>query len=298
MENTVSTGLKTVETVIRENLNESLLSKLGEGDIEEFYRGKFLRSRFGLYLLAGAGIEFSEDMAHCFAGVELVHSASLIHDDMIDSGEIRRGKPSWWRRLGPSSAVIMGDYLFCVALMVLGKVKQRGMQEIFGNKIKEMCEGEFEQACLYRGKQIPLEECSRINRQKTGALFGAIGAVAGDGSEELKPVFEECGYTFGTAYQLLDDLLDEFGEEDHIGKTLGTDERNDKPTPVRIFNGRTAELYDMLEAKIAEPEQLLAAWPGIGESYQAYIDSSIRPFLQRLADNLKAHEQLQTRDAV
>ncbi|MFC1582115.1 polyprenyl synthetase family protein [Planctomycetota bacterium] len=298
MENTVSTGLKTVETVIKANLNESLLSKLGEGDIKEFYRGKFLRSRFGLHLLAGAGIEFSEDMAHCFAGVELIHSASLIHDDMIDNAEVRRGLPSWWRRLGPSSAVIMGDYLFCVALTILSKVKERGMQEVFTGKIKEMCEGEFEQACLYRGKEIPLEECSRINRQKTGALFAAIGAVAGNGSEELKPVFEESGYTFGTAYQLLDDLLDEFGEEDHIGKTLGTDKRDNKPTPVRLFDGRTDELYDRLENMLAEPEQMLAAWPAISQSYHAYTESAIRPFLQRLADNLEARERLQTRNAV
>ncbi|MFH1709190.1 MAG: polyprenyl synthetase family protein [Planctomycetota bacterium] len=284
---TVEQGLHRIRKVIRARLAGSRLVGLDREMQVGFFTGKFLRSRLALGLLGPAAGPLPDDVVHTCAAVELIHNASLIHDDIIDSGGMRRGRPTGWREIGSSSAVIMGDYLFCLAIEQAAEVKNKRMGEVFAMKLREMCEGEFEQTCVCRGRKISAARCLDINRRKTGALFAIVGSVcAGKAKDRVKPL-EEAGYALGTAYQIIDDLIDKFGDERTCGKTLGTDARMAKPTIIMHYAGREQALIALADELLARPRQLLGHWPVMRSGYDAYVDESIRPMLTEIAARIE-----------
>lgn len=279
----IDSAINEIERMILSALTGSRLMDLGTDAMRSFYRGKFLRSRLGLTL---AGERITRDLVTVCSVVELVHSASLIHDDIIDRGQTRRGKPTWSAQLGPSSAVILGDYLFCTGLRLLAGLKSDNLGRVFAAKLQEMCEGEFEQECLFRGQTLTLEQCCEINRKKTGALFAMVSLAAAGDDPQLGPVLEKVGYITGTVYQYIDDLLDEFSTEERTGKTLGSDRRRNKPTAVKACLNREAELINDTRRSLASARESLTPWPHLAAGYDGYIAAWFEPYLNEVVQGL------------
>ncbi len=164
------------------------------------------------------------------AGIELVHAASLCHDDVIDNSWIRRSLPTVWRNTGCNGAILLGDLLISEALDLIGSVEKGAYLRAFIGKIREVCQAEAEAELRWRGRRADEATCLRLARYKTGPLFAFAASVCGGHRQPLSGALEEAGYYIGTAYQLADDLIDVTGNERTVGKTLGLDRSQRKYT--------------------------------------------------------------------
>jgi len=181
--------------------------------------GKMLRSRLIRRLGTASGAS-EASMVKAAAAVEMIHSASLLHDDVIDGATIRRGLPTFWKKRGITGAVLLGDMLLFKALDLVCGLPGGTLVHELVLRSGELCEGESEQEIVMHGLPAELEVCVRIARRKTGALFAFAGVVGGEvfGQAALDAC-REAGYQAGTAYQMADDLLDVSGAEEFAGKT-------------------------------------------------------------------------------
>lgn len=233
--------------------------------------GKMLRTSLAAHLLEdGAGEELVGRVVRACAATELVHSASLLHDDVIDGGSVRRGRPTLWRDIGTNAAVLAGDVFFCEALEEIGTVDDCGCMKAFVRKVKEVCLSEVEQELCVRGRAVEHDRALAVARGKTGPLFSFVALVCAGDDAEKRSVFEEVGYEIGTAYQLADDLLDEKGEG-RAGKTLGTDRLRRKFTlaqttgdPERLIGGHVKRLC-------LSAVDRLRPWPGAQRGIRLYL---------------------------
>ena len=239
-----------------------------------------LRAGLGARLAAHAPAP-PEGVVVAAAAVEMVQAASLIHDDVVDGAEIRRGAPAFWRRYGASGAILTGDLLFCSALELLGSAEGRfGLVLRFAEKVREMCEAETEQKILLKGHRVSRDRCMDIARRKTGPLFAFIAGVCGEGDRDLSAALEEAGYRIGTAYQIADDLLDAVGNEDLAGKTLGTDVKRQKYTlPVLTDDGEgvSAELVSDL---LGAAGNRLGEWPWARNAVTDFVSCDLVPVIR------------------
>ena len=194
--------------------------------------GKRLRPCL-LLLAAKACGEPSEESVRLSAVVELVHTATLVHDDVLDKALVRRHKQTVHERWDVPTSILIGDWLFAHAY----GLANRGSSTIPGRWIadaaKQVCEGEILQGQSIRHFEIGIEEYIQLLEAKTGALCAvscSLGAWSGGGDETACHRLQRFGLKLGTAFQVYDDWLDVWGNQDHAGKTLGTDLSSFKPT--------------------------------------------------------------------
>lgn len=194
--------------------------------------GKRLRPCL-LLLAAKACGEPSEESVRLSAVVELVHTATLVHDDVLDKALVRRHKQTVHERWDVPSSILIGDWLFAHAY----GLANRGSSTIPGRWIadaaKQVCEGEILQGQSIRHFEIGIEEYIQLLEAKTGALCAvscSLGAWSGGGDETACHRLQRFGLKLGSAFQVYDDWLDVWGNQDHAGKTLGTDLSSFKPT--------------------------------------------------------------------
>lgn len=177
-------------------------------DLEKFLKSpsKRIRSVLALLYLRAIGVEVGENQLELLMIVELIHNASLIHDDVIDEEKIRRSQKNINSKFGNKMAIISGDYLLSVVMEKLTRLGKLELFEIFSKTIKEMCEGEILQySNLYK---IPtLEDYLKKTYQKTGSLFEAcvLGCVMLLTSQEVENA-KEFSKNFGIAFQIRDDI--------------------------------------------------------------------------------------------
>ena len=177
-------------------------------DLEQFLKSpsKRIRSVLALLYLRAIGVEVDENQLELLMSVELIHNASLIHDDVIDEEKIRRSQKNINSKFGNKMAIISGDYLLSVVMEKLTRLGKLELFEIFSKTIKEMCEGEILQySNLYK---IPtLEDYLKKTYQKTGSLFEAcvLGCVMLSISQEVENA-KEFSKNFGIAFQIRDDI--------------------------------------------------------------------------------------------
>lgn len=177
-------------------------------DLEKFLKSpsKRIRSVLALLYLRAIGVEVDENQLELLMIVELIHNASLIHDDVIDEEKIRRSQKNINSKFGNKMAIISGDYLLSVVMEKLTRLGKLELFEIFSKTIKEMCEGEILQySNLYK---IPtLEDYLKKTYQKTGSLFEAcvLGCVMLSISQEVENA-KEFSKNFGIAFQIRDDI--------------------------------------------------------------------------------------------
>ncbi|MGZ9812092.1 polyprenyl synthetase family protein [Pseudoroseicyclus sp. H15] len=277
--------------------------------------GKRLRPMLTLGAARMLGYEGSHHL-NLAAAVEFIHTATLLHDDVVDESEQRRGRPTANLLWDNTSSVLVGDYLFARSFQLMVETGSMRVLDILANAAATIAEGEVLQLSASRNLQVTAETYETIARGKTAALFSAAtragGVIAGASEAEEQALFTY-GDALGLAFQIADDLLDYEGD-DGIGKNRGDDFREGKMTlPViravaaadegeRDFWRRTigkgrVEDGDLDEAlRLFEKHGTLAAaradalgWSATAKEALAVLpDSPIRQMLADLADYVVA----------
>ncbi|MCW5963792.1 MAG: polyprenyl synthetase family protein [Bryobacterales bacterium] len=166
------------------------------------------------------------------AVVELIHTATLIHDDVIDEAETRRGDSSTNAIWGNQTAVLAGDWLYMQAFQIALRLRDFHLLDLLISLTQRMVEGELLQARLI-GRMVQREEYLELVDRKTASLFSAcarLGAIAGNATEEEENRLGHFAWNLGMAFQLIDDVLDFTATEDVLGKPVGSDLREGKIT--------------------------------------------------------------------
>ena len=271
--------LASVHEIIAARVGK-LASSLVDLDVSQMMPGKMLRSRLaGRLVENGLGGGGWSDVAQLSAAIELAHTASLCHDDVIDNANIRRGLPSLWCVTGASGAVLIGDILLCEAIELVMETDGGRYLTEFLAKLKEVITAEAKGELMLRGTILDEPTCLELARGKTGPLFAFVSGVCAPGDRALETALAEAGYLIGTAYQLADDLLDRIGNEDLAGKTLGTDQRRGKFT-------LAGDEQDVLHSEVHRLCELavckLAGWDPAEDAIRRYLVEDIQPLFQQL----------------
>jgi octaprenyl-diphosphate synthase len=192
------------------------------------------RLRPGLALLAGGATGgIREEHITLAVIVELIHIATLVHDDVLDEAELRHQIPTSNQRWGNEISVLLGDCLFAHALRLAAGYPTTEVCRRISEATNTVCSGEIVQTQLRFDLDLTVEEYLNIIDMKTGALFAVsceLGAVLNGAPASVVKCMHEYGANLGIAYQIYDDCVDVFGQEQHAGKSLGTDMKKGKLT--------------------------------------------------------------------
>ncbi len=241
--------------------------------------GKLLRSRL-VQALAGATRQPARLQVHAGAAVEMLHAASLLHDDVVDGGTRRRGAPALWVSEGARAAVILGDLLMSLAVESIQQALPDRIPLLVAT-FREMCEAEAEQEFSLLGDDASWDRCVSIARRKTGSLFGFAAACAGGDDERLTAALRHAGYALGTAYQLADDLLDASPDPAAADKTLGTDRLGGKLTAASVAPEDAPPIPEAIAALLQDALAPLTPWPVVEQACRTYIADHLSPLIAR-----------------
>jgi octaprenyl-diphosphate synthase len=253
----IQPDLKSFETRFSRSLRSG--SKYIGACVAHAGKNKGKRIRPALLFLAGRACGALKD-AHTDAAValELFHTATLLHDDVIDEADLRRGAPTHNGRFGNAAAVIFGDYILSCALAAAASEELFACRGSLTDAAKKICEGEVEQVFRRFDLAMTEEDYIRIIRNKTAILFAAgceIGAALAGADEHLQKSLYDYGMELGIAFQIMDDLTDVFGNEKDAGKSLRSDLRKGELTLPFIRLGRSASYAKRVRAIVA-PERI------------------------------------------
>lgn len=187
--------------------------------------GKYLRPALVLITSKIGGHQKPEAVRLAVA-VELIHTATLVHDDIIDDSALRRNQPTVHNVWGREISIVAGDYLYAKAFLLLAGLKDLWINEAFAACAHLMCEGEMKQIEKRSNYLMGEEEYLNIIHQKTAALFQAACVGGSYFAGAPKATIEKLGrygFGLGMAFQIVDDCLDLVGEAEHVGKTMGLD---------------------------------------------------------------------------
>lgn len=220
---------KLIDEQVADCPDEAWLSRLS-GQLSNC-GGKMLRPR--LLLLSGALFGAVTDKhIRVAAIIEMIHNAALLHDDVIDEGEQRRGGPTVNNLWGNESAVLLGDFLLSKVFEMCADLEPEVTGIIAGATVGT-CRGELRQVIQRHNWQLSEAEYIEIITEKTAGLFGScclLGGLMSGASEDEVCALADFGLNLGIAFQITDDLLDITGDESKAGKTLGRDVDKNKPT--------------------------------------------------------------------
>jgi len=224
------------------------------------YQGKRLRPALVMILARASGADLSDvRFPRLGAVVEMIHLATLVHDDVIDEAVLRRRRETVNARWSNYDAVLLGDIVFSRAIRLLGRIgDQRALITLTG-AVSTLCEGEILQNRHRRDADLREETYYRIIEDKTAILYASaceLAAHLGGASDEMVSAFRCYGLELGKAFQIVDDCLDMTGTEREVGKSLGTDLRLGKMTlPLILLREEGGEeCRRLLERIIAAPD--------------------------------------------
>ena len=186
--------------------------------------GKRIRPRLMLLCFVATGGTDLSTLIRPAAAIELVHTASVVHDDINDHGVVRRGRPSVNAMWGRTFALLTGDYLFSKVYELMAPYQD--LNVLFAEATTALVEGETLQATAVKNDNFSQEVYYEIIARKTAALFrvGAIlGAKLSNAADDVVEALGRFGYNIGLAFQIADDILDLVGDETELGKTAGLD---------------------------------------------------------------------------
>lgn len=284
----VAEDLVHVENAIREQAKA--FDPAVEGYVAYVVNTSGKRIRPALSILAG-GATGTPTAEHRKLGVilELIHIATLVHDDIMDGADIRRGIPTASAKWGSTLSVLLGDCLFAHALMLASEFEDPAINRLIAKASSDVCTGEIIQTQRRFDLQLSRDEYFKIIRMKTAALFAAalrIGARLNGASEQVQERMHSFGDNLGAAYQIYDDCLDLVGDEQSVGKTLGTDLEKGKLTlPVlNLIQQATPSQREKLNRLLIEQEPIKTdVLAGIAD-YEGAIDSAIGTAKELLDD--------------
>jgi len=245
------------------------------------------RLRPALVLLAGlsGGAPDREALIQAAAAVEMVHTATLIHDDIIDGSRTRRRQPTFHRRWGTERAVLTGDYLYASAFTVLARLPQPEPLRIMAGVCQQLSRGELLEVEARFRLDLTEQEYLEIIRDKTASLIAGccrVGAVLGGVSGDVAGRLEAFGWNFGLAFQIVDDCLDLTGNPRRLGKSILSDlDKGALSLPIIYLSQslparERAKLFAPLKTRASDPEflkQIARAARAAGSIRRALADA-------------------------
>lgn len=220
----------------KDRLMASILPMAGKLEKAKFSRGRLLMK------VAKENQIDIETASEAALGIEMVHMATLVHDDIIDDAEMRRGESSFRSKVGDKAAILFGDYLFSTAIDQIQQSQTEGCSKLFTKRVHDTCRGESIQDLLLVSAEsdLSLDLLHEVARGKTGALFAFCTEAPlwmnREFSMVVKKAAREIGFLSGLAYQLADDILDITGEENNLGKPVCNDLlKNCMTTPLYLL---------------------------------------------------------------
>ena len=224
--------MKAVDSVIQNSLRSevSLINTIGEHIIAS--GGKRLRPALVL-LSSGMFGEIRSQQHELAAIVEFIHTATLLHDDVVDESQLRRGKSTANHLFGNAASVLVGDFLYSRAFQMMVKLQNMRVMEILSEATNIISEGEVLQLLNVHNADVTEQDYLKVIHFKTAKLFEAaarLGAIMSSASGKDENALASYGMHLGTAFQLIDDVLDLSGNVNQIGKNLGDDLSEGKPT--------------------------------------------------------------------
>jgi len=278
-----------IEALIKASIADSPIHEILTDALPLMVSGKMLRAHLTMALGAATNTPEKQLLAAA-ATVELIHLASLLHDDVIDNGMLRRGAPTFWIEKGTAGAILMGDYLVCRACsLLLNETNERLTSQLL-RCTQKLCEAELTQEFAPPETTPAWDDCMQIARNKTGSLFAFAAYASADERPGLAEALLEAGYEIGTAYQLADDLLDATGDPETSDKTLGNDARQGKNTAISA--GLKVDSLQVINSLIQSSLEGVSSWPEVHASYQQYIVAFFQPVVNSFAANLRNDGEL------
>ncbi len=224
--------MTAVDAVIRRSLHSEVV--LVNQVANYIINGGGKRLRPALVLLsAGAFGSITPTHHQLAAVVEFIHTATLLHDDVVDESAMRRGQATANTMFGNAASVLVGDFVYSRAFQMMVEVQNMRVMEILAEATNIIAEGEVLQLLNVHDADVTDEAYLKVIHYKTAKLFEAatrLGAIVCNASERDEQAMAEYGMRLGTAFQLIDDVLDLSGESTEIGKNLGDDLAEGKPT--------------------------------------------------------------------
>lgn len=277
----------TLTPSAQSNVTALIASDMAAVDIE--IRSKLqsdvpLVKQVGEYIISAGGKRIRPTLAVLFANahgyhgkahhtlaaiIEFIHTATLLHDDVVDESALRRGRQTANALFGNAASVLVGDFLYTRSFQMMVSLQDMRIMEILADATNVIAEGEVLQLLNMHDPDVSEERYLQVIRSKTAKLFEAatsLGALIAGASDADIEAAAEYGRSLGTAFQLIDDVLDYSGNEAEIGKNVGDDLREGKPTLPLIYlmqhgtshqrdlvrecieNGETAKFDDILQA--------------------------------------------------
>lgn len=233
----IDADMKAVDAVVRTKLHSDVPLVCQIADYIVASGGK--RMRPALLLLCAGACGYREGVQHELAAVvEFIHTATLLHDDVVDESSLRRGRETANARFGNAASVLVGDFLYSRAFQMMVGVGNMRVMEVLADATNVIAEGEVLQLMNCHNADVEVDAYLKVVRYKTAKLFEAsarLGAILGKVHPELEAGLAAYGMHLGTAFQIVDDVLDYSGEETNIGKHLGDDLAEGKPTLPLIY---------------------------------------------------------------
>ncbi|MES2073097.1 MAG: octaprenyl diphosphate synthase [Pseudomonadota bacterium] len=234
---TIATDMAAVNQVIRNKLHSEvpLVNQIAEYIISA--GGK--RIRPVLVLLVANAYQYNGTHHHELAAiVEFIHTATLLHDDVVDESSMRRGRKTANALFGNAASVLVGDFLYSRAFQMMVSINNMQVMQILADATNVIAEGEVLQLLNMHNPDVTEERYLQVIRSKTAKLFEAaaqVGALIAGATPAQIEAAAEYGRSLGTAFQLIDDVLDYSGNASDIGKNVGDDLREGKPTLPLIY---------------------------------------------------------------
>lgn len=268
LQHLLAADMLAVDRVIRDRLHSEVV--LIRQVAEYIIGGGGKRLRPALVLLSAGALGYRGTAHHTLAAVvEFIHTATLLHDDVVDESALRRGRPTANTLFGNAASVLVGDFVYSRAFQMMVNIDDMRVLQVLADATNVIAEGEVLQLMNCRNADIDEDSYLRVIRYKTAKLFeaaGRLGAILAGSPPEIEQAMASYGSHLGTAFQLIDDALDYSGEAGVIGKNIGDDLAEGKPTLplIRAMQNGTAEEAALVRRAVstgglAELDGVLAA---------------------------------------
>ena len=223
--------------------------------------------------------QISDDIIKLAQAIEMFHNFTLMHDDIMDNSQLRRGQPTVHLKWDDATAILCGDLLQIEVYEKLTEIGNIEILSLFNKMARELCEGQMNDMMFESKKAVSNEEYLHMIRQKTAVLIGfslQAGAILGGASNLESMKLYDLGISIGLSFQLMDDYLDSFGEKAKVGKKIGGDILNKKKT--FLWN----EMWANLDKKEIE---------ALNHVFESSNDDKIIEFVKRKMQSTKADKK-------
>jgi octaprenyl-diphosphate synthase len=255
----IAADMQAVDAAIRTQLHSdvALVSQIADYIISA--GGKRIRPALVLLMAKAWGYQ-GEDHYKLAAVVEFIHTATLLHDDVVDESDLRRGRKTANAMFGNAASVLVGDFVYSRAFQMMVSVNSMRVMQILADATNVIAEGEVLQLMNMHDPDVTEERYLQVIRSKTAKLFEAateLGSLIAGAPEQQVAAAAEYGRSLGTAFQLIDDVLDYSGDSSAIGKNVGDDLREGKPTLPLIYlmQHGTSQQRELVRACIANGDE-------------------------------------------